>query len=185
MADNGPPQPTQDTPGSPTKKKHRFSKLEVAGKLKAKAISSKKPSKVAEKEASRRHLALERLFSRVQRLCSSDTGQVSPAPPEVSLFGPQPPPTSSLTQRAWSPEGEAVQEEGTPPIQGPCPRRVAPSPRDPPGPEATFTSTQLDFALLSLRGRGHSNFRPYWPRPLLRAWPPLSTKGPGMNQQFH
>lgn len=121
MADNAPPQPTHCAPDTPIQKKRKSSKLEAAGRLKAKAkaISGKIPSKAAEKEASRRHL--EKQFSKIQKLNAGGTVQASPVPTEGSLFNPQLAPSSSLVQQAWSLERDTGQEEVTPLSQSPCP----------------------------------------------------------------
>lgn len=98
----------------PAQAKRRSSDLGEGGKKKAKTKHlTKEPSKAAEREASRRHQALEKEFSKAQRLRLSDGEAVPPAslasspfePPLVSTF--QPP-------RAWSPQGETEQIDISP-----------------------------------------------------------------------
>ncbi|XP_039180626.1 DBIRD complex subunit ZNF326 isoform X2 [Crotalus tigris] len=122
--------------------KSRSPNQEAAGKFRSKAISSE----AAEKEASRRHQALEKQLSKAARQKNDPkVGQITSVPKEASA------PSTSAASSAWSPKGETSQ------FIFPMAEQVEMVPRSseglglhiptppgtarPLGPEATFTPT--------------------------------------------
>ncbi|XP_039185384.1 actin cytoskeleton-regulatory complex protein PAN1-like [Crotalus tigris] len=77
-------------------------------KAKTKHLSTKEPSKTAEREASRRHQALEQEFSKAQRLRSREAELVPPASLASSPYEPSLVP-SYQAPRAGSPQGGTEQ----------------------------------------------------------------------------
>lgn len=79
MDDTSVPQSQEIALPNVSHKRRKSSKQEAAGKLKAKAktISGRKPSKLAEKQDSKRHQALEREFSKAQARAESEQAESS------------------------------------------------------------------------------------------------------------
>ncbi|XP_039222332.1 uncharacterized protein LOC120318592 isoform X1 [Crotalus tigris] len=141
MSNNSGPQLSQGIPDSPTRKKEKASTMEVAERLKAKAKaqSTGKSSKTAEKEASR-HQVLERELSRARQPAPGDADINTSTPTVMSLCEPQLVP-SNLAPKAWSPQREAVQLEPVKFSQGLESQRVATPGTLQSGTQATFTPT--------------------------------------------
>ncbi|XP_039190899.1 actin cytoskeleton-regulatory complex protein PAN1-like [Crotalus tigris] len=110
MADGESPQALQGSDIPPIQAKRRSSDSNTGGKKKAKTkhLSTKEPSKTAEREASRRHQALEQEFSKAQRLRSREAELVPPASLASSPYEPSLVP-SYQAPRAGSPQGGTEQ----------------------------------------------------------------------------
>ncbi|XP_039176739.1 uncharacterized protein LOC120297788 isoform X2 [Crotalus tigris] len=141
MADGETPQTLQGSDVPPTQSKRRSSDLSMGGKKKAKTkhLTSKEPSKTAEREASRRHQAPEKEFSKAQRLRCSEAEVVPPASLGSS---PREPPLvpSYQAPKAWSPQG------GTEQVGLPAPIQPIPSPHPGPSISPAIITTQAPEA---------------------------------------
>ncbi|XP_039183783.1 uncharacterized protein LOC120301132 [Crotalus tigris] len=133
MEDNTASQSRATSPSSSVRKRHRSPSQEAAGgitaKVRPKAASGGKTSKLAERQASRRHQALEKEFEKAQKQARAETAQTE------STFFDLPLGLADAPQEVWAPAEPSSsydQAEEVPEVQ---------AFRSPHTPEATFTPT--------------------------------------------